>query len=156
MTYSCVDISIVHMSALMWSRSLRPDPSYSSPPAPFLFFLGLLRHKDCSRRLWWRWPRLRRLHDLKPCVSEGKQKGSFNTLFIFQSLVLPPHAEQLSYPWDIKMLEELFIQFSLFFFLQPFSNRESSKTSQLKIKLETALKNSLQRWRDCKRENIRR
>lgn len=115
MTYSFVDISIVCMPAVTWSRSWWPSLSYSSPPAPFLFFLGLLHHKDRIRHLWWSWPRLRRLHDLKPCISEGKWQGSFNTLVIFQSLVLPPPSEQLWHPWDIKMLKKIFIQFSLFF-----------------------------------------
>lgn len=81
------------VSAVTWSRSLWPDPSYPSPPAPFPFFPGLLHHKDCIRLQRWSWPRLRRLHDLKSWVSEGKPQGSFNTLIIFQSLILPPHSE---------------------------------------------------------------
>lgn len=140
------------MSAAAWSRSLWPNPSYSSPPALFLLFLGVVHHKACIRGLWWSWPRLRRLHDLTPGVSEGKQQGSFSTFAVFQNLLLPPRSE----PMRHQNVRITIYSVQPIFLLQSFSNRESSKTSQLKIKLETALKNLLQRWQDCRREDIRR
>lgn len=55
----------------------------------------VVHHKACIRCLWWSWPRLRRVHDLKLWVSEGNQQGSFNAFAVCQNLLLPPRSKPM-------------------------------------------------------------